>query len=89
MRTTITIDDELFEKASKVAGAANTSAVVRAALEAFVATESRKRLLMLSGKAPGFEIPERRRRSAPVSRVAEPKSEYPAGNPDSPSAAEP
>ena len=77
MRTTITIDDTLFERACAAADETNASRVVTIALEALVAADSRKRLLRLSGKSPGFAIPGRDSRTAPLSKVAEPDTDYP------------
>ncbi len=78
MRTTITIDDDLFKKACAAANETNASRLITAALEALVAAESRKRLLRLSGKAPDFTIPGRDARATPLSKVAESESDYPA-----------
>ena len=63
MRTTITIDDQLFEDAVAVVGVGNASTVVTKALELLVSTESTRRLLSLSGKAPAFTVPERSQRT--------------------------
>jgi hypothetical protein len=76
VRTTVTIEDRLFDRASQAAGEDNASAVIRKSLELLVSMESRKRLLMLSGKAPDFTVPERK------CRVADPVSDYPAQNPE-------
>ncbi|MGB0992478.1 MAG: type II toxin-antitoxin system VapB family antitoxin [Akkermansiaceae bacterium] len=70
MRTTITIDDSLFESAADAAGESNASTLVAKALALLVSTEAKKRLLMLSGKAPSFSIPERANRTAPISLTA-------------------
>ena len=59
MRTTITIEDDLFEKASGVAGINNASELVKIAFDKLVAAESRKRLIALGGSAPGFSVPGR------------------------------
>ena len=74
MRTTITIDDTLFEEASAAADETNASALVAKALETLVSIESSKRLLKLSGKAPTFSVPERSARTLPM--VAEGKATY-------------
>lgn len=80
MRTTITISDELFEKAAAITGEKVASSVITKALEALVTQESKRRILSLSGKAPTFNIPARTSRSqneAPTSsQVAESDSEY-------------
>jgi Arc/MetJ family transcription regulator len=59
MRTTITIEDELFERASNVTGLKNASELVKIALNHLVTAESRKRLIALGGSAPNFSIPGR------------------------------
>ena len=76
MRTTITIDDSLFESAASVAGEKNASSLVTKALKSLIATESKKRILRLSGKAPTFSIPERDARTPELSRVAESDKNY-------------
>lgn len=62
MRTTITIDDDLFAKAANAAGASgdkNVSSIVTKALELMVAADSKKRILRLSGAMPDFTVPNR------------------------------
>jgi len=62
MRTTITIDDDLFAKAANAAGAGgdkNVSSIVTKALELLVAADSKKRMLRLSGAMPDFTVPNR------------------------------
>jgi Arc/MetJ family transcription regulator len=62
MRTTITIDDDLFDKAASVAGAdgdKNVSNVVTRALKLLVAADGKKRMLRLSGAMPDFTVPNR------------------------------
>ena len=59
MRTTITVDDSLFDKACDAAGDKNASSVVTRALELLVASESKKRILRLSGSMPDFTVPNR------------------------------
>ena len=76
MRTTITIEDSLFESAASVTGEKNASAVVTKALKSLIATESKKRILRLSGKAPTFSIPERSTRIPELSHVAESDENY-------------
>ncbi len=76
MRTTITIDDDLFAKAAAIAGDSNTSSLLTKALEMMVAADSRKRLLSLSGKAPGFTIPARDSRRVALGMVAEDEAPY-------------
>ena len=64
MRTTVTLNDELYDAALKYAGTGSPSSVVAAALKAYVAQESGKRLMKLSGTAPEFRVPERQKRVA-------------------------
>lgn len=61
MRTTITIDEELLAKASKLAGPLDRSALVREGLKALIERESAKRLAKLGGSQPGLQIAPRRR----------------------------
>ena len=65
MRTTVTIDDELLEKARKYTGLVETPTLIRVALEALVQREAARRLAQLGGSAPDLEAPPRRR-FAPV-----------------------
>jgi Arc/MetJ family transcription regulator len=62
MRTTITIDDELFRKAVEVADPGMDKAeIVREAMRVFVRIQSGKRLAALGGAAPRMrDIPRRR-----------------------------
>lgn len=76
MRTTITIDDTLFGKATAIAGDENASSLITKALEMLVAAESKKRILRLSGGSPGFTIPGRDSRSADMGMVAESPADY-------------
>ena len=64
MRTTITIDDELFAKATKLIGPMNRSAMVREGLKALVERESARRLASLGGTQPAL-TPASRRRAKP------------------------
>ena len=59
MRTTITLDDELFAEAAAIAEDENASSLLTKALKMMIATESKKRLLRLSGGTPEFSIPGR------------------------------
>jgi len=72
MRSTITIDDELFEKAAEIVGDDNISTVVKAALEKLVSSEARLRLMRLAGSAPDFAVASRSRGGLGI--AAEPKS---------------
>ena len=62
MRTTITIDDELFRQAVEVAGPGmDKSEIVREAMRVFVRIQSGKRLAALGGAVPRMRhIPRRR-----------------------------
>jgi Arc/MetJ family transcription regulator len=62
MRTTITIDDELFRKAVEVADPGMDKAeIVREAMRVFVRVQSGKRLAALGGAVPHMQdIPRRR-----------------------------
>ena len=62
MRTTVTIDDELFQRALEVADAGTDKAdLFREAMKVFVRVQAGKRLAALGGKAPRMKsIPRRR-----------------------------
>ena len=49
MRTTLNIDDKILEKASRLTGITEKTALVRKGLEALIARESSKRLAKLGG----------------------------------------
>ena len=49
MRTTLNIDDSLIDKASRMTGVKDKTALVRLGLEALIAKESGKRLAKLGG----------------------------------------
>lgn len=62
MRTTISVDNELYEKAMKYAGPDinNASELVREAIATYVRVEAAKRLADLGGAAPTMQdIPRR------------------------------
>ncbi|MCD0420082.1 MAG: type II toxin-antitoxin system VapB family antitoxin [Rhodopseudomonas sp.] len=61
MKTTVAIDDELFARAQEFAGVEEESAVIRAALQAYVEREAGRRLARLGGSMPDAEAPPRRR----------------------------
>jgi Arc/MetJ family transcription regulator len=61
MRTTLILDDELIEKARRLSGLAEKTAVVHAGLEALIARESARRLAALGGSEPGLRAVRRRR----------------------------
>ena len=62
MRTTVTIDDELYEKALAVADPTMYKGdLFREAIKTFVRVQAAKRLAALGGKAPDMQdIPRRR-----------------------------
>ena len=69
MRTTITIDDELFRKAVEVADPGMDKAeIVREAMRVFVRIQSGKRLAALGGAAPRMQDMPRRRAAGRTAR---------------------
>lgn len=64
MRTTVTIDDELWAKASKLAGVTERSALIRVGLETLVRVESARRLAALGGSDQQATAAPRRRSGA-------------------------
>jgi Arc/MetJ family transcription regulator len=62
MRTTVTIDDTLYEKALEMAGPSmDKSDLFREAIETFVRVQAAKRLAALGGTMPGMrDVPRRR-----------------------------
>ncbi len=61
MRTTLNIDDDVLEKASRLTGIKEKTALVRLGLEALIARESGKRLAKLGGTEKGLRpIPRRK-----------------------------
>jgi Arc/MetJ family transcription regulator len=61
MRTTLIIDEHLLQKARKLTGIQEKTALVRAGLEALIAREAAKRLASLGGTEPRVrDIPRRR-----------------------------
>ena len=52
MRTTVTIDDSFIERAMELTGTSERSALIRDALEALIARESARRLVLLGGSDP-------------------------------------
>lgn len=64
MRTTLTIDDDLFAKAEELTGVHEKSALLRESLKALIERESARRLAMLGGSEPDLKpVPRRRSRS--------------------------
>jgi len=61
MRTTVTLDDELFAKAQEYSGIKEKSELIRKALEQMVQREAARRLARLGGSSPDLKAPPRRR----------------------------
>ena len=66
MRTTVTIDDELLAKATKLAGPMDRTAILSEGLKAFIERESAKRLARLGGSQPKLKAAPRRRQGSPA-----------------------
>lgn len=64
MRTTVTIDDELWAKASELSGVTERSALVREGLATLVRVESARRLAALGGSDKSATSAPRRRTGA-------------------------
>lgn len=61
MRTTVSLDDELVERAQEYTGLREKSALLREALEALVQREAARRLAAMGGDSPKLKpIPRRR-----------------------------
>jgi len=61
MRTTLVIDENLLQRARKLTGIQEKTALVRAGLEARIAREAGKRLAALGGTQPKMANTPRRR----------------------------
>lgn len=61
MRTTLNIEDALIEKASKLTGIKEKTALVRKGLETLISLESSKRLALLGGSEEKIQEPRRRK----------------------------
>ena len=61
MRTTVTVDDKLLEKAVALTGRSELDTLLREALNALVERESARRLARLGGTDPESSAPPRRR----------------------------
>ena len=62
MRTTINIDDQLYEEAVRLTGMQEKTALVRESLRALIERESARRLARLGGSEPELDdIPRRPR----------------------------
>ena len=64
MRTTLNIDDEILEKASRLTGIKEKTSLVRFGLEALISRESSRRLAELGGTEKSLRsVPRRRART--------------------------
>jgi hypothetical protein len=61
MRTTLNINDALLEKAAKITGINEKTALIRKGLEVLISLESSKRLAVLGGSEKTIRMPRRRR----------------------------
>ncbi len=61
MRTTITLDDDLLEKAEEYTGLSEKTAIVRVALRALIEREASRRLARMGGTSPNLQSVPRRR----------------------------
>lgn len=61
MRTTVTLDDTLLDRAVVLTGMRERGALLREALRALIERESARRLALLGGTEPGLDAPPRRR----------------------------
>lgn len=60
MRTTLNIDDQIFEKAAKLTGIKEKTQLLHEGLRSLIEKESAKRLAALGGTAPKVkDIPRR------------------------------
>ena len=64
MRTTVTIDDDLLERAAELTGMTERTALLREGLETLIRIESAKRLAALGGSDTKASAAPRRRNSA-------------------------
>ena len=68
MRTTLTIDDQLFARALALAEpGVEKSELIRQCVKAFIQRQTARRLAALGGQVPDVELAPRRREDAPVS----------------------
>lgn len=61
MRTTVTLDDDLMAAAAEYSGLTEKSAIIRLALQEYVAAEASRRLARMGGSQPDFEPGPRKR----------------------------
>ena len=64
MRTTLTLDDSLLEKASKLLGSDERTWVIHESLRALIERESARRLALLGGSEKQLKVAPRRRGTA-------------------------
>jgi Arc/MetJ family transcription regulator len=64
MRTTVTLDDALLDRAQRLSGLHERSALLREALAALIQRESASRLARLGGTDGALKLPSRRRSEA-------------------------
>ena len=64
MRTTVTLDDDLLERAEELTGVSERSALIRDAVELLVSIETGRQLAALGGRDPGAEAAPRSREHA-------------------------
>lgn len=64
MRTTLTIDDDLYAKAKELTGVHEKSALLREGLKALIERESARSLAALGGSEPKLKPIPRRQSSA-------------------------
>lgn len=65
MRTTLSLDDDLLDKAQALTGVSERTALLREALRALIQRESARRLALLGGTEPQLVAPPRRQSEAP------------------------
>jgi Bacterial antitoxin of type II TA system, VapB len=61
MRTTLNIEDGLLDRAAKLTGIKEKTALIKRGLESLIAIESGKRLAQLGGSEKGLKVIPRRR----------------------------
>ena len=61
MRTTLNIEDALIDKATKITGIKEKTALVKLGLEALIARESARRLAKLGGTQKQLQVIPRRK----------------------------
>ena len=67
MRTTLTIDDDLFAKAVSLAEPGiEKSELIRECVKAFIQRQTARRLATLGGQAPDIELAPLRREEVPT-----------------------